>query len=244
MAGMSEAPAALESVRLGFCEMSESVSSLGDEVVRLTQALSNERKYREVVERMLGYGISFLTKVLVNCDSVSDGLKRALDLMRQLRRHRFGRFIDIAQDFDSVIPEKECFSVFESLCARGHFLSGFECGLCYLFGEGVEKDLKKSSAHFRSCSDHGLSFSDVWLGQLLLDGYGDGVEVDKCGAACYFKKSADQGDSQGQWLYGKCLRDGVGVEVDKCGAACYFKKSADQGNSRGQRLYRQLRESS
>ena len=76
---------------------------------------------------------------------------------------------------------------------RTYFLSGFECGLCNQFGEGVEKDLKKSSAHLRSCSDHGLSFSDVWLGQLLLDGYGDGVEVDKCGAACYFKKSADQG---------------------------------------------------
>ena len=161
-------------------------------------------------ECILSCALSELIISLVNGDTVSNGYKRSLDLMWQLRRHHFGRFIDISQDFDSTLTEKECLCALECLAVRHHVWSQVDLGICCYYAKGVAKDKKKSAQCFRSTCNLRRSFgiSECWFGLCLLDGIG--VDIDKSGAAFYFKKSADQGNSGSQWLYGLCLRDGIG----------------------------------
>jgi TPR repeat protein len=66
---------------------------------------------------------------------------------------------------------------------------------------------------------------------------GKGVSVDLSKSAYYFKLAADQGDTEAQYKYGVCLRDGIGVSVDFVQSAYYFKLAADQGLEQAQYDY-------
>jgi TPR repeat protein len=102
----------------------------------------------------------------------------------------------------------------------------------YLYGYGVESDLKKSIDFLIIAADQGDSIAQNKVSFFYYRG--KGVEMNIGLALEYLKKSADQRNPDAQVNLGICYLEGIGVEKDEKKALEYFKKSADQGNSKGQ----------
>jgi TPR repeat protein len=91
---------------------------------------------------------------------------------------------------------------------------------CYLGARFIE------SAAISRVSD-----AQVMHGLYLMDA---GNLVD---SARWFSYAAYRKNSTGEFLYGKCLRDGIGVPRNLEAAAVYLKRSADRGNAEAQQAY-------
>jgi uncharacterized protein len=66
-----------------------------------------------------------------------------------------------------------------------------QIGLCYIAGEGVEKDEKESVNWFIKAANQGDVLGQFCLGNCLL--YGTGIEKDDQAAIVWLKKAADAG---------------------------------------------------
>jgi TPR repeat protein len=128
-------------------------------------------------------------------------------------------------------------------------------GYCLERGEGVERNpieaakcYRLSAAqfnpngqcHYGRCFEYGIGVhpgSSSSLGWWFCRS-DEGPVQSLSKAAEYYRLSADQGNSEGQWRYGDCLRNGKGVTRDPVEAMRWYKRSSDQCNVDGQRRYR------
>ena len=212
------------------------VEELEQEVQRLRDALDQERCYREFVEKMLGLGISYVATVAVDRDPTLQPSKslRVVKALDRLKRHRYGRFIQLCPAADFSDLEKEYVSVLRDGPGKESGCGMFELGLCYKFGEGVEQDLAKAAMHFRLASEKECSYADAWWGGALVSG--EGVEKNPTEGTKYLKKAADQGNACAQVYYAGCLRFGNGVSRNPQEAERYLKQAAAQNHARAQFL--------
>lgn len=102
-------------------------------------------------------------------------------------------------------------------------------GVCYFYGEGVEKNLSEASKWYKKAAEQGNAKAQFNLGL----GYfkGEGVPLDYGEAMHWFGEAAEQGDADAQLHYAWCLEDMQAPQNDVF-VAC--KRAAEMGNADAQ----------
>ncbi len=102
-------------------------------------------------------------------------------------------------------------------------------GVCYFYGNGVEKDLVEADKWYEKAAEHGESKAQFNLGL----GYykGEGVPQYYSKAMYWFGEAAEQGDADAQLHIAWCLEDTQAPPGDVV-AAC--KRAAEMGNTDAQ----------
>lgn len=102
-------------------------------------------------------------------------------------------------------------------------------GVCYFYGEGVEKNMSEASKWFKKASEQGNAKAQFNMGL----GYfkGEGVPLDYGEAMHWFGEAAEQGDADAQLHVAWCLEDMQAPQNDVF-VAC--KRAAEMGNADAQ----------
>ena len=102
-------------------------------------------------------------------------------------------------------------------------------GVCYFYGEGVEKNLSEASKWYKKAAEQGNAKAQFNLGL----GYfkGEGVPQDYGEAMHWFGKASEQGDADAQLHVAWCLEDMQAPQNDVF-VAC--KRAAEMGNAEAQ----------
>ena len=107
-----------------------------------------------------------------------------------------------------------------ALAEKGDRLAQNYVGICYLIGDGVEKDLQKAVAWLTKSAEQEYDFAQFNLALCYLDG--EGVEQDLKQAAKLFAKAAEQGHKWSQANLGICYEYGDGVRKNDKKAVEWF----------------------
>ena len=75
-------------------------------------------------------------------------------------------------------------------------LAEYKLGLCYEYGEGVEKDMSEAVKWYRKSAEQGYAQAQCNLGDCYYRG--EGVRQDQKEAAKWYRKSAKQGFAKAQ----------------------------------------------
>lgn len=102
-------------------------------------------------------------------------------------------------------------------------------GVCYFYGEGVEKNLSEASKWYKKAAEQGNAKAQFNLGL----GYfkGEGVPLDYGEAMHWFGKASEQGDADAQLHVAWCFEDMQAPQNDVF-VAC--KRAAEMGNADAQ----------
>lgn len=103
----------------------------------------------------------------------------------------------------------------------------FERGLCYLRGDGVDKDLEKAVSLIEKSAQQGHAHAQFYLGLFYAQGEIKSKNINK--AVDFFKKSAQKDDTDAQFYLGLLYKNGNGVPQDFSKANLYFEKAARKG---------------
>jgi TPR repeat protein len=107
---------------------------------------------------------------------------------------------------------------------------GMNClGLCYEYGNGVEKNLKEAFAWYKKAAELGNPTAMHNVGICYENG--NGIKKNPKEAFAWYKKAADAGDDGGMERYGNCLVNGIGVNQNNQEGFMWFLKGAESGNS-------------
>ena len=108
----------------------------------------------------------------------------------------------------------------------------FKLGIRYANGDGVEENVEKAAACFRTAAEQGHVGAQANLG--VCYAAGEGVEEDAAEAVKWYRKAAEQGHADAQFDLGMCYAEGEGVEEDAAEAVAWFRKAAEQGHADAQ----------
>ncbi|KAF8933058.1 kinase-like domain-containing protein [Dissophora ornata] len=106
---------------------------------------------------------------------------------------------------------------------------GFNLGLKFYFGEGVDVNLAEAAERLRGAACMGHMGAQYLLG--VIYGIGKGVPRDYAKSAEWLQKAADQGCAPAQNNLGLSYLDGLGVPQDYSKALGLFQAAAKQGNN-------------
>ena len=101
--------------------------------------------------------------------------------------------------------------------------------MCYLHGEGVERDALKAVEWLEKAAGQGDALAQNELGRCYIKG-GDSISKNSALAFQWFQKSAEQGNADGQVYLAMCYHFGEGTEVDMGKAFMWYQKAAQQDN--------------
>lgn len=121
---------------------------------------------------------------------------------------------------------------FTKAAKQGYAEAQNKLGLCFQYGNGVEKDLLKAVEWFTKAAEKGDADAQCKLGACYFVGYG--IEKDLTKAVEWFTRAAEQGHAGAQCNLGFCYRYGNGVEKDFVKAVEWYTKAAEQGNDMAQ----------
>ena len=131
---------------------------------------------------------------------------------------------DIKKAFDMFVNiEKE---------TNGYHWAQNMLGVCYQFGVGVDKDVKKAFKYYSSSSEQGNSAAMNSLGYCYDNGKGTDVNRNK--AFEWYEKSANLGDCSAMYNVGFTFQYGFGVTKDSKKAKEFYTKAAAQGEPNSQ----------
>lgn len=120
------------------------------------------------------------------------------------------------------------FSFYHKLANDGDTEAQRRVGICYLYGTGVDRDLKKGLDWIAKAAMNENTEAQYDLGVIFRDGYG--VKVNLPDAAYWFRKAARNGNDKAQLSTGILFLEGKGVQQDYRIAAENFWRAAEQGN--------------
>jgi TPR repeat protein len=120
----------------------------------------------------------------------------------------------------------------EKAADHGRADAQFILGVCFAFGQGVEKDCGKAAEWFQKAADHGRADAQFILGACFKNG--QGVDEDHFKAVEWYQKAADQGHAGAQFNLGVSYENGEGVAKDYAKAVEWFQKAADHGRADAQ----------
>jgi TPR repeat protein len=105
-------------------------------------------------------------------------------------------------------------------------------GLCYAYGEGVEKDSAEAVKWYRKAADQNYAKAQHFLGDCYKDG--QGVEKDDVEAVKWYRKAAEQDFAAAQLQLGYGYEYGQGAEKNDAEAVKWYRKAAEQGSATAQ----------
>jgi TPR repeat protein len=150
--------------------------------------------------------------------SADDGLKEA--------QYDYG--LKLSRGMVIAVNEVEAARYFGLASNQQHLRAMYEFGKYLYTGRGVSENREEAVSFFESAASRGLSDAQVVHALYLLD-HGKLVE-----GATLAGIAARRGNLAGMFLYGKCLRDGIGVRQNPEAAGIYLKEAADWGNADAQ----------
>lgn len=109
-----------------------------------------------------------------------------------------------AEKLQKSEKNEEAFEYYLKAARQGDAEAQFYLGLCYNYGDGVEKDLSEAVKWYRKAADQGDALAQYNLGICYDNGYG--VEKDLSEAVIWFRKAADQGLAEAQNMLRKLPR--------------------------------------
>ena len=146
------------------------------------------------------------------------------------------KIVEIICDKAKEHSDSENYSVafsLYSLAAEKSFPKAlYELGVCYYYGNGVEKDLTKAVEWFTKAAEQGYVSAQYNLGYCYENG--DGIDKSLTKAVEWYTKAANQGDADAQCNLGICYYNGNGVEKGLAKAVGWFTKAAEQGHTQAQ----------
>ena len=109
----------------------------------------------------------------------------------------------------------------------GNAVAQYNLGLCYLKGEGTDKNEKEALRWFRTASGKGIVEADYMMGYCYE--YGIEVEPNQQIAFNYYRKAANADLPEAQGAVGLCYMQGIGVEKNEREGFKWLMKAAQQG---------------
>lgn len=109
-----------------------------------------------------------------------------------------------AEKFQKSEKNEEAFEYYLKAARQGDAEAQFYLGLCYNYGDGVEKDLSEAVVWFRKAAHQGLAQAQFNLGLCYYNG--NGVEKNLSEAVKWFRKAAVQGLAKAQDMLRKLPR--------------------------------------
>lgn len=109
-----------------------------------------------------------------------------------------------AEKFQKSEKNEEAFEYYLKAARQGDAEAQFYLGLCYNYGDGVEKDLSEAVVWFRKAAHQGLAQAQFNLGLCYYNG--NGVEKNLSEAVKWFRKAAVQGLVKAQDMLRKLPR--------------------------------------
>lgn len=111
-------------------------------------------------------------------------------------------------------------------------------GLGYIYGNGVEKDVKKGLKLLGKAVNAGNTEAQYDVGVLYRDGVG--VKRSYSDAAAWFRKAGRNGNAKAQYEAGRLFYEGLGVQQDSRIAAEWFWRAAEGGSPEGAYMYAKM----
>ena len=130
-------------------------------------------------------------------------------------------FVSVILSFAANIDE------LKKAAEQGDAQAQCNLGVCYHFGNGVEKNLSEAVKWWRKAAEQGDAQAQYNLG--VCYALGDGVEKNPTEAVKWCRKAAEQGNAQAQYNLGFCYDFGNGVEKNLSEAVKWYRKAAEQG---------------
>jgi len=115
---------------------------------------------------------------------------------------------------------------------QGDAQAQYNLGLCYVTGDGVEKDEREAVKWFLLAAGQGNADAQNHLGFCYDNG--TGVEKDAREAVKWYRLAAEQGNAVAQSNLGVSYQDGTGVDKDEREAVKWYRLAAGQGNAQAQ----------
>ena len=123
--------------------------------------------------------------------------------------------------------ERERFAALLAKAEQGDAEAQNEVGLCYINGQGVERDDTQAEEWFRKAAEQWNTDAQDNLGVCYTNGWG--VTRDDTRAVVWYQTAADQGNCCAQNHLANCYYYGLGVVLDYTQAAEWYRKAAEQG---------------
>ena len=121
---------------------------------------------------------------------------------------------------------------FRRAAEQGHAWAQAWLGRAFLFGIGVQQDLRQGVLWIRRAAESGVALAQFELGELYR--WGRGVPRSYREAARWFRLAAAQGEPNAQTHLGNQHRLGRGTRRDLSEAAWWYRSAADQGHAEAQ----------
>ena len=134
---------------------------------------------------------------------------------------------EFATPFESALYDAE----HGDLWAQNHI------GVCYMQGDGVEKNDTLAVKWFLKGAKSGEVCAQSNLGNCYYEGLG-GLKVDYAEAVKWYRKAAERGLDNAQYRLGRCYGKGLGVEQSDEEAFKWLCMAARQGHEEAQKLLR------
>ncbi|MGX1692248.1 tetratricopeptide repeat protein [Brevundimonas naejangsanensis] len=133
---------------------------------------------------------------------------------------------------DDPADDAEAIAWLNGLDAKYQPAAAYPLGRAYLFGAGVQQDLKKGTRLIQTAvrTDPGNVDAQFLLGRAYQNGWGVPVDVDA--ARTHLTLAADSGDPRAQWNLGMLLLDG-GAPSELATAYRYVRQAAEQNFESG-----------
>lgn len=131
-----------------------------------------------------------------------------------------GRTLFIQQEY------KRAFEQFNEAAALGYSPAIYNTAVCYLNGNGVEKDSVQAFQHFRKAANMGEEKALHNLASCYMRGIGT-VKNDSL-ALYYYTMSAEKGTAISQAILGRMYTSGTGVEQDSIKGREWYNKAIEQ----------------
>ena len=129
-------------------------------------------------------------------------------------------------DFDAAI------NFIKPLVEQGYAAAQNGFGICYQYGQGVEKNEVEAVKWYRKAAEQKYAIAQYNLGVCYENG--TGVEKNEVEAVKWYRKAAEQGYAKAQYNLGVCYDDGTGVEKNEVEAVKWYRKAAEQGYASAQ----------
>ena len=186
----------------------------GDGEVKL--ALARRYKTGDLVPKHLGKALSWMRRA---------ELAGLTDASERFYAEERAREAEMAR-------ERERFAALLAKAEQGDAEAQNEVGICYINGQGVERDDTQAAEWFRKATEQGDAVAQYNLGVCYNEG--KGVAQDDTQAVEWYRKAAEQGYAEAQYNLGVCYANGLGVVQDHNQAIEWYQKAAEQGHAAAQ----------
>lgn len=197
------------------------------------------RHFELAAEGDIAASIGCLGMIYLNGNGVPEDRNRAIDLLLRAAHldddHSINTVATILDHQNGGASTSETFALYRkaarSARALNHVMPIFNLGLCFLYGNGVTKDVVKARRLFRIAAKAGDADAAMNLGLMHLNG--DGTPVDADEAQHWLAVSADRGNGDALNVLGTIEFNGQFGAPNHHLAWLLFSEAAQMGSIMG-----------